>query len=102
MTGPRIGAEYPYVLTGLPSTNACRPAAILSETAFPCFAASTSRGMGKGVLNCDARGSAIRQPAMLADVIAAAPIANWRRVNMVISLVRHLCVSSGANHSFAN
>ena len=57
--------------------------------------------MGKGVLNCDARGSEIRQPAMLADVIAAAPIENWRRVNMVISLVRRLCVSSNRRTQLA-
>jgi hypothetical protein len=43
--------------------------------------------MGSGVLKCVARGSAIRLPMMLADVIAAAAIANWRRVNMVISRV---------------
>ena len=44
-------------------------------------------GMGNGVLKYVARGSAIRLPIMLADIIAADPIANWRRVNMIIFLV---------------
>jgi len=60
------------------------------------------------MLKCVARASAIRLPMMLADVIAADPIANWRRVSMVLSLLcmighfvhsQHLRVSSEVNQS---
>jgi hypothetical protein len=43
--------------------------------------------MGNGALNWVALDFVIREPTMLIDVIAAVPIANWRRVNMMISLV---------------
>src|SRR5664279_4900731 len=82
MTGPRTGAEYPYVMVGLPGTNACRPAATLSVKALLLLAASKSSGSGKGVLNQADSLNAGRSLAKLTDTAAAAPTENCRRVNM--------------------
>ncbi len=86
--GPRIGAEYPLVRVGFPVTNACRPDVTFSLTALPCFAASISSGIGRGVLN--GAGSPLPdRPAMRPlDTSAAEPLANWRLVSMNGSYLR--------------